>query len=79
MEFSLEVFLSVLNGLGVSGYFYSRRARINGVNCVFAKYVSPDLFLHMNNSRNINLKNSYSKNFESLMFSSRLNRMVPFP
>lgn len=79
LEFSLEVFLSVLNGLGVSGYFYSRRARINGVNCVFAKYVSPDLFLHMNNSKNINLRNSYSKSFESLMFSSRLNKMVPFP
>lgn len=77
--FSLEVFLSVLKKLGIMGYFYSKCSNVNGVSCVFTKYISPDLFLHMDNSKNINLKNRYSENFESSILSSRLETMVPFP
>lgn len=77
--FSLDVFLSVLKKLGILGYFYSTLSSVNGVNCVFAKYISPDLFLHMDSSKNINLKNRYSESFESSILSSRLETMVPFP
>lgn len=77
--FSLDVFLSVLKKLGILGYFYSTLSSVNGVNCVFAKYISPDLFLHMDSSKNINLKNRYSESFESSILSSRLEAMVPFP
>ena len=52
---------------------------VNGIGCVFSKYVSPDLFLHMNNSQNINLSNKYSKEFAGAILQSRLEKMVPFP
>lgn len=47
-EFSLSVFLSVLNSLEISSYLYARRDRVNGVSCMLCKFISPDLFLHMN-------------------------------
>lgn len=79
VEFTLPGFLSALNEQGVLGYFYVRRSMVNGVGCVFSKYVSPDLFLHMNNSQNINLSNKYSKEFAGAILPSRLEKMVPFP
>lgn len=79
VEFTLSGFLSALNEQGVLGYFYVRRSMVNGVGCVFSKYVSPDLFLHMNNSQNINLSNKYSKEFAGAILQSRLEKMVPFP
>lgn len=78
-KFTLSGLLSILNDQGVLGYFYSRSSTVNGVGCVFSKYVSPDLFLHMNNSKNINLVNKYSREFSGEILQSRLKRMVPFP
>lgn len=78
-SFTVEGFLAVLKEMGVSGYFYSRRERVNGIDCVFVKFVSPDLFLHMNNSKSFNLENKYSCEFRTSIFRSRLGRMVPFP
>lgn len=78
-NFTLAGFLETLKRINISGYFYSRRERVNGVGCVFVKFVSPDLFLHMNNSRNFNLRNKYSFRFESSVIRSRLGQMVPFP
>lgn len=72
-------FLSVLKQLGISGYFYSKIEEVNGVVGVFVKFVSPDLFLHMNNSKNFNLINQYSRAFELSILGSRLAVMVPFP
>ncbi|AOE69057.1 microcin B17-processing protein McbD [Pseudomonas fluorescens] len=77
--FTLSGFLSVLNDQGILGYFYARHSMVNGVGCVFSKYVSPDLFLHMNNSKNINFSNKYSKEFAGAILQSRLEKMVPFP
>ncbi|OIN45833.1 microcin B17-processing protein McbD [Pseudomonas azotoformans] len=78
-DFTLPEFLLVLKQLDIAGYFYSRLEEINGVAGVFVKFVSPDLFLHMNNSQNFNLINKYSKEFESSILSTRLGVMVPFP
>ncbi len=78
-NFTVAGFLTVLKKLKISGYFYSRRKFVNGVGCAFVKFVSPDLFLHMNNSKNFNLNNKYSSGFESSILRSRLERMVPFP
>lgn len=77
--FTLQGLLSVLKGLGVAGYFYSKYSTVNGVGCLFCRYLSPDLFLHMDNSGNINLINKYSKSFLASVLPSRLERMVPFP
>lgn len=79
LDFTLSGILSVLKRKDISGYFYSRRDKIGSARCVYSKYVSPDFFLHMNNSSSFNLKNKYSKSFESEIMPSRVGRMVPFP
>lgn len=77
--FTVSGLLSVLNAQGVSGYFYASKSFLNGVDCIFCKFISPDLFLHMNNSKCINLKNKYSKAFATKILPSRAAKMVPFP
>ncbi|VVN59485.1 hypothetical protein PS687_03380 [Pseudomonas fluorescens] len=79
LAFTLSGFLSALNNQRISGYFYTRVEKLKGASCVFSKFVSPDLFLHMNNSKNCNIYNKFSKEFASSMLVSRMNRMVPFP
>lgn len=78
-DFTLPRLLDVLRQLDVFGYFYSKIERVDGKGGVFVKYVSPDLFLHMNNSKNFNSVNKYSKGFKSSILSSRSEKMVPFP
>lgn len=79
VEFTLPGLLSVLSALGVTGYFYSNYSAVNGMRCLFCRYLSPDLFLHMDSSGNINLMNAYSEDFSASIVPSRLARMVPFP
>lgn len=79
LEFTLPGLLSVLSALGVTGYFYSNYSAVNGMRCLFCRYLSPDLFLHMDSSGNINLMNAYSEGFSASILPSRLARMVPFP
>lgn len=78
-EFTLKGFLSVLSALKVFGYFYSAESMVNGECCAFCKYISPDLFLHMNNSKCINIENKYSSVFSKAIVPSRAAKMVPFP
>ncbi|MBN2990886.1 YcaO-like family protein [Pseudomonas cedrina subsp. fulgida] len=78
-NFTISQFLSILKRLGISGYFYAKLEKFDGGDGVFVKYVSPDLFLHMNNSNNFNLINKYSSAFKSSILRSRLEKMVPFP
>lgn len=78
-EFTLKGFLSVLSALNIFGYFYSAESMVNGGCCVFCKYISPDLFLHMNNSKCINIENKYSSAFSKSIVPSRAAKMVPFP
>lgn len=78
-EFSAAVLLSVLNNKNISGYFYLKKSSIEGVGCMFCKFVSPDFFLHMNNSQSLNVFNKYSQDFYGAIVASRLSKMVPFP
>lgn len=43
------------------------------------RVVSPEAFLHMDNSRSFNLDCAYSEPFRAEIMPSRLQRMVPFP
>ncbi|WP_460089807.1 hypothetical protein [Pseudomonas sp. H2_D10] len=78
-DFTVSEFLFVLRRMDVAGYFYSKIGGVDGGGGVFVKFISPDLFLHMNNSRNFNSINKYSKGFKSSILQSRLEKMVPFP
>lgn len=63
----------------ISGYFYIKFREINEQSCIFSKFISPDLFMHMNNSQNFNLKNKYSSKFMERIIDSQTSIMVPFP
>ncbi|WP_273820379.1 MULTISPECIES: YcaO-like family protein [Pseudomonas] len=63
----------------ISGYFYTKFRVIGGNSCLFSKFISPDLFLHMNNSQNFNLNNIYSSKFKKEIMNNRISTMVPFP
>ncbi len=43
------------------------------------KYLSPNLFLHMNNAHYLNLESRYSMLFRNDVIASQLSHMVPFP
>jgi hypothetical protein len=78
-RFSVNGLLSTLKRLGITGFFYIKPIKIE-TDCYYAaKYISPDLFLHMNNAQNINTDNHYSKDFLHKIHNDRLTMMVPFP
>lgn len=78
-EFTLEGMLRALDDLDISGYFYTSLTRVDNNMCVFSKFVSPQLFMHMDNSKNINAHNDYSRGFKKQIIVGRQCRMVPFP
>ncbi|WP_085718808.1 YcaO-like family protein [Pseudomonas sp. B28(2017)] len=78
-EFSLSGLLAVLKSQRIDGYLYVSSLAMQGGLYFFCKYVSPDLFLHMNNSRAINFRNRYSEKFMAQILSERKKIMVPFP
>lgn len=63
----------------ITGYLYAHVSTVGGVGCVFSKYLSPDLFMHMNSAQDINIFNKYSDSFRGHIIPSRLTAMVPFP
>ncbi|MNF03007.1 hypothetical protein D3C80_2022490 [compost metagenome] len=71
--------LAALKSQQVDGYLYVNSLVIQSGLYFFSKFVSPDLFLHMNNSRGINFRNKYSERFMGQIFSERKKIMVPFP
>ncbi|WP_285431044.1 YcaO-like family protein [Pseudomonas sp. fls2-241-R2A-110] len=78
-KFSVNGLLSSLKSLGITGFFYIKPITIE-TDCYYAaKYISPDLFLHMNNAQNINTDNLYSQYFSHEIHNDRLTMMVPFP
>lgn len=78
-EFSLPSLLDILKNQKIDGYLYIKTTTINDDLYFFCKFVSPDLFLHMNNSKNINIHNRYSESFISQISADRQKIMVPFP
>ena len=79
LEFSLSGLLAALKIQRIDGYLYVNSLVMQGDLYFFCKFVSPDLFLHMNNSRGINFRNKYSEKFMGRILSERTKIMVPFP
>jgi len=79
IDFSLSGLLAALKSQQIDGYLYVNSLVMQGNLYFFCKFVSPDLFLHMNNSRGINLRNKYSEKFMDRILSERKRIMVPFP
>jgi len=77
--FATETLIRALNANGFTGYLYAKPIIIEDATYYAAKYVSPDLFLHMNSSKHINFINSYSESFLKDVCPDRKNVMVPFP
>lgn len=79
LDFSLSGLLATLKSQQIDGYLYINSLAMHSGLYFFCKFVSPDLFLHMNNSRGINFRNKYSEKFSSQILSERKKIMVPFP
>jgi len=78
-DMSANGLLRSLRELDIEGYLYSKKVMQSGNYYTFSKFVSPSLFLHMNNARGINLKNRYSDTFSGHINPVRRAFMVPFP
>lgn len=78
-NFSAETLLKILRSKELNGYIYLNTITVNGSELHACKFISPNLFMHMNNSKNINIKNRYSDSFNKNILNSRLKTMVPFP
>ncbi|MDD2102400.1 YcaO-like family protein [Pseudomonas putida] len=78
-DFSLSGLLAALKVRRIDGYLYVNSLILNDNIYFFCKFVSPDFFLHMNNSKGINTHNKYSQGFVDQMVVERKNIMVPFP
>ncbi|NWB48442.1 YcaO-like family protein [Pseudomonas gingeri] len=63
----------------ISGYLYTKTHQLGGNICTMSKFISPDLFMHMDNSKNINTNNKYSSQFKHDIIPERKAMMVPFP
>ncbi|MFJ4066758.1 YcaO-like family protein [Pseudomonas sp. NPDC089996] len=74
-----QTLLSTLRCLELNGYIYLSRLTSSHPTLYFCKYLSPNLFLHMNNANHFNLKNRYSANFLNQVIAHQSSRMVPFP
>lgn len=77
--FSLDGLLLSLKGIKIDGYLYIKLTRIGNKTCTFSKYLSPQLFMHMDNSTCINMHNDYSASFKKHIRPERQKIMVPFP
>ncbi|MHC8309059.1 YcaO-like family protein [Pseudomonas sp. GT1P32] len=78
-HFNAPSLLKALETQGIAGFIYIKPITIESSNYFASKYLSPDLFLHMNNSKNINIRNRYSDSFFHEIDDARKNVMVPFP
>jgi hypothetical protein len=74
-----ENLIKCLRKKDIEGYLYIKTTQIDGANHTFCKFTSPSLFMHMNNSENINIVNDYSSSFRFEIYNERKETMVPFP
>ncbi|SCZ09933.1 YcaO-like family protein [Pseudomonas sp. NFACC37-1] len=77
--FSLTSLLNSIARHNALGYIYLKAIPIEDGLGYCSKFVSPDFFMHMNNSQHINLKNLYSEPFFQEILPARAEQMVPFP
>lgn len=63
----------------LDGFLYLASMPTKQSTLYFCKYVSPNTFLHMNNSFALNTDNLYSGHFSRDIIPTRLATMVPFP
>ncbi|WP_296234581.1 YcaO-like family protein [Pseudomonas sp. UBA4617] len=71
--------IKLLRELQLDGYLYLSSMNSTKRNLHYCKYISPKLFLHMNNASHLNIKNSYSNQFQKQIIPQQLSKMVPFP
>lgn len=71
--------LRAVNAQSLNGYLYIRQLASEPQPLYACKYISPAGFLHMNNARGFNVKNTYSASFSNEIAVEQLERMVPFP
>jgi hypothetical protein len=74
-----ENLIKSLRNKNLEGYLYIKTTQIDGANYTFCKFTSPSLFMHMNNSTDINMINDYSNTFCLEIYNERKEIMVPFP
>lgn len=79
LGFNIEGLIGTLRTQKIEGYLYLKTTNLNNSAFTFCKFISPSLFMHMDNSKNINLDNDYSAPFFSSIESDRKDKMVPFP
>lgn len=77
--FNTSSLLQPLIRNNINTFLYCKQIGINGNQGYVSKFISPDMFMHMNNSRNINIDNLFFNEFYDTIISSRRNIMVPFP
>jgi len=77
--FDLNGLIQTLTDQDIEGYLYTAPIQIENHNYVGCKFISPSLFMHMDNSKHININNNYSARFSDLVDTTRLEKMVPFP
>ncbi|MEN4829592.1 YcaO-like family protein [Pseudomonas sp. P39-UII1] len=71
--------IHTIRDLGFNGYLYLSSTPFKQSHLHLCKYFSPNLFLHMNNAKNFNTHNIYSKPFRNDIIPSQSLSMVPFP
>lgn len=77
--FNAQSWAKSLKQLSIEGYIYTKMTQLQGRYFIYSKFTSPALFLHMDNSNNINIDNTYSADFQSEIIALRRSIMVPFP
>jgi hypothetical protein len=78
-EFNIQGLIETLRIQKIEGYLYIKTTQLNNSAFTFCKFISPSLFMHMDNSKNINLYNDYSAPFFKSIDLDRKENMVPFP
>ncbi|MGF6090843.1 YcaO-like family protein [Pseudomonas sp. 18173] len=77
--FDTQGLIQALKSQNIEAYLYIKTTKIGNTGYTFCKSVSPSLFMHMDNSKNINLANDYSARFSTSIDKARKEQMVPFP
>lgn len=62
-KLDLTSLISGAKSADITGYFYLKEVTEGEDPIYYSKFISPDCFMHMNNSRNINLRNRFSAPF----------------